>query len=203
MVREVGQEDRQRNGRDQDAVVEDVQQNVGPSLLREQELGHDSGEIAPLAATPASAVSTTETVQHAGLPCGDWGQTAVRNWLSARCPAPAGSITYRTYLRGGGGVWIRGVQGGNGCTSSPDVPRGKYNFRPACDMHDYAFWLMKHGQLKQSQRNLDEINSWFYTVLRYGVCGTYRGSDRSECERIAYSYMYAVQLFAGSPVAPV
>lgn len=157
------------------------------------------GLVLALSASSATAADTGQAKAAYGPGgCSDWGQTAVRNWMSGKCPAPGGVTTYTHRYTGDGGITVRGLRYGDGCTKSADRPRnGKFDFRPACDMHDYGFWLMQNGgYLKKSQANVNEINSWFGTVLRYGACGEYRGPARDDCQRLAKAYEYGVAAFA-------
>ncbi|MGQ0465498.1 MAG: phospholipase A2 [Sporichthyaceae bacterium] len=149
------------------------------------------------ATAPVAAASETATAYGPGG-CSDWGQTAVRNWLTGKCTPPAKAATYTHHYNGGGGVTVRGLKYGDGCTKVADRPgHGKFDFKPACDMHDYGFYLMQRGhRLKKSQMNVNEINSWFAAVLYYGECGQYRGEDRDECRRLAKKYAYGAAMFA-------
>ncbi|WP_051741456.1 phospholipase A2 [Streptomyces xylophagus] len=94
-----------------------------------------------------------------------------------------------------GGTWVRGITHDH-CTTAPDQPLG-YDFRPACDMHDYGYGLIGNtykGYSKYLSRykgiNVDAV---FYTALFTKTCGSY--FFKSPCRGLANTYYTAVTVF--------
>jgi YD repeat-containing protein len=75
------------------------------------------------------------------------------------------------------------------CTSSPDQPDG-FDFRPACDMHDYGYGVIATGYLSDDKKfAVDEV---FYTTLKEHTCPAYSAWERWACNADAWIYRQAV-----------
>ncbi|MER6345189.1 phospholipase A2 [Streptomyces sp. NPDC001595] len=92
----------------------------------------------------------------------------------------------------------------DGCsTPGPNISRPQgFDFRPACDMHDYGYGLIGNTYkgykyyLDRSQKA--NVDSTFYAVLKAYVCKAYSIWRQGSCLSIAYTYYKAVGL-AGNP----
>ncbi|MEU2062805.1 phospholipase A2 [Streptomyces sp. NPDC013455] len=80
------------------------------------------------------------------------------------------------------------------CTSSPDKPLG-FDFRAACDMHDYGYGLIGNtykGYKYYLDRNKkSNVDYAFHTTLRDYTCTAYR--KKGHCQAVALGYLKAVQ----------
>jgi len=96
------------------------------------------------------------------------------------------------------GYYVVGINHDH-CTSSPDKPSG-YDFRSACDMHDYGYGLIGNtykGYKYYLDRNKkSNVDNAFHTTLRDYTCSAYR--FKSVCRSIAYTYLKFVQRY-GNP----
>jgi hypothetical protein len=100
------------------------------------------------------------------------------------------------------GFKVRGINYDH-CTKSPDRP-ARFDFRPACDSHDYGYGLMTNQKKKYKYyldrtvwRKLD-VDTRFYITLRDKVCGGYFFLVRGACKKLAKVY-YAAVLAFGMP----
>ncbi|MEV5146916.1 phospholipase A2 [Streptomyces sp. NPDC052727] len=95
------------------------------------------------------------------------------------------------------GRWIMGIWHDH-CTHSLDKPFG-YDFRPACDAHDYAYGTIGNWYKDYARRMTPDkkgsADSEFYSLLKYQTCPGYW--DQSWCGFIAYIYRQGVRL--GNP----
>lgn len=84
------------------------------------------------------------------------------------------------------------------CTSSPDKPSG-FDFRTACDMHDYGYGLIgntyKNYTYYLDRNRKTQVDDLFYTTLRDSTCPKYRWS--STCKSVAWTYRQGVR--GGNP----
>ncbi|MFD7678263.1 phospholipase A2 [Streptomyces sp. NPDC060187] len=85
------------------------------------------------------------------------------------------------------------------CTSSPDKPGG-YDFRTACDGHDYAYgvignWYKRTSRYMNPNLKLD-ADAAFYDLLKNQTCPAYR--SQAICGWIAGTYHWAVR-WGGNP----
>lgn len=76
------------------------------------------------------------------------------------------------------------------CTSSPDQPDG-FDFRVACDMHDYGYGVIASGYLRYSQK--EAVDDLFYTTLTDHTCPAYSGWVRWMCYGDAWVYRQGVR----------
>lgn len=94
-----------------------------------------------------------------------------------------------------GGTSVRGISHDH-CTSAPDRPAG-YDFRAACDMHDYGYGLIGNtykNYYKYLSRNKGlAVDSVFYTALYNKTCSAY--FFKSACRSLANTYYVAVTVF--------
>ncbi|MEU6744272.1 phospholipase A2 [Streptosporangium sandarakinum] len=81
------------------------------------------------------------------------------------------------------------------CTSSPDKP-DNYDFRPACDMHDYGYGIiyLDQGWRKSKKYSVDAV---FYTTLRDYTCNAYPAKRRPVCRTYASQYYQFVRKYGG------
>ncbi|MEV0381188.1 phospholipase A2 [Nonomuraea sp. NPDC050643] len=106
------------------------------------------------------------------------------------------------WKRTASGFNVRGIAYDH-CTSSPDRPHN-FDFRPACDSHDYGYGLMANQKKKYKYyltrtyaRKLD-VDNRFYVTLRDKVCGGYNFLVRPVCKGWAKVYYKAVKKY-GTP----
>ncbi|WP_051789484.1 phospholipase A2 [Streptomyces sp. NRRL S-1022] len=96
------------------------------------------------------------------------------------------------------GYWVVGINHDH-CTQSPDKPSG-YDFRSACDMHDYGYGLIgntyKGYKYYLDRSKKSNVDNAFHTTLRDYTCSAYR--FKSVCRSIAYTYLKFVQRY-GNP----
>lgn len=90
------------------------------------------------------------------------------------------------------GYWVIGINHDH-CTSSPDKPSG-YDFRSACDMHDYGYGLIgntyKGYRYYLDRSKKSAVDDVFYTTLRDYTCSAYWA--KSWCRSIAWTYRKGV-----------
>ncbi|MBL3670500.1 phospholipase [Streptomyces sp. M2CJ-2] len=90
------------------------------------------------------------------------------------------------------GTKVRGINHDH-CTSAPDRPLG-YDFRPACDQHDYGYGTIGNsykGYYKYLSRNKGlNVDSVFWASLYTKTCSGYR--FKSICRSTANVYYAAV-----------
>ncbi|MEV0236012.1 phospholipase A2 [Nonomuraea sp. NPDC050786] len=103
------------------------------------------------------------------------------------------------WKRTASGFKVRGIDYDH-CTKSPDRPLG-FDFRPACDSHDYGYGLMTNQKKKYKYyldrttwRKLD-VDTRFYITLKDKVCGGYFFLVRGSCRKLAAVYYAAVMAF--------
>ncbi|MEQ4719281.1 phospholipase A2 [Nonomuraea sp. B19D2] len=90
------------------------------------------------------------------------------------------------------------------CTSAPDQPRylfWKYDFRVACDMHDYGYGLIGNTYkgyrwyLDRSKKS--QVDNLFFTTLAKKTCPKYSKLARPGCLQLAA--VYRVGVMKGKP----
>ncbi|WP_327235021.1 phospholipase A2 [Streptomyces sp. NBC_01317] len=90
-------------------------------------------------------------------------------------------------------LWVVGIKYDH-CTTSPDKPSG-YDFRSACDMHDYGYGLIgntyKGYRYYLDRSKKSNVDNAFHTTLRDYTCSAYR--VKRLCRSIAYGYYQAVK----------
>lgn len=91
------------------------------------------------------------------------------------------------------GKWIVGIYYDH-CTTAPDQPDG-FDFRPACDMHDYGYGLIATGYAKYAEK--ESVDDLFYITLKDHTCPAYSAWSRWACEADAWIYRQGVR--AGDP----
>ncbi|WP_200824816.1 phospholipase A2 [Nonomuraea solani] len=83
------------------------------------------------------------------------------------------------------------------CTSSADRPSG-FDFRPACDSHDYGYGLIgntyKGYKYYLDRSRKADVDSRFYITMRDKVCNGYFILVRGLCKKIAGAYWLGVRL---------
>ncbi|WP_229919221.1 phospholipase A2 [Streptomyces minutiscleroticus] len=93
------------------------------------------------------------------------------------------------------GTKVRGINHDH-CTSAPDRPLG-YDFRPACDQHDYGYGTIGNsykGYYKYLSRNKGlNVDGVFWTSLYTKTCNGY--FFKSPCRSTANLYYAAVTVF--------
>ncbi|MBT2231529.1 phospholipase A2 [Nonomuraea sp. NEAU-A123] len=86
------------------------------------------------------------------------------------------------------------------CTNAPDRPSG-FDFRPACDMHDYGYGLIgntyKHYKYYLDRYRKSQVDDVFYSTLKNWTCNAYFVLVRPVCRRWAWVYRQGVRL--GNP----
>ncbi|GIH99870.1 phospholipase A2 [Planobispora takensis] len=92
-------------------------------------------------------------------------------------------------------AWVVGIKHDH-CTSAPDKPSG-FDFRSACDMHDYGYGLIGNVYRHYIRwldigRKLD-VDSLFHVTLRDYTCPAYSKIKRPLCRSYAYTYWKAVK----------
>ncbi|GAA2638918.1 phospholipase A2 [Actinomadura fulvescens] len=85
------------------------------------------------------------------------------------------------------GFWVVVVKHDH-CTKSSDTPGG-FDFRPACDNHDYGRALMYRGYLPRKKKGA--IDSVFYTTMRDKTCPYYKAAA-ARCKGWAKDYYRGV-----------
>ncbi len=92
------------------------------------------------------------------------------------------------------------------CTTSPDIPKGVFDFRAACDSHDYGYgiiYLSRTDSWNKSKKGA--VDAVFYTILKDYTCNAYSNSKkmypswtyRQVCRQEAYSYYRGVSVMGG------
>ncbi|MET7462761.1 phospholipase A2 [Nonomuraea sp. NPDC005501] len=106
------------------------------------------------------------------------------------------------WKRTASGFKVRGIYYDH-CTSSPDKPHN-FDFRPACDSHDYGYGLIanrkKHYKyyLDNTRTRKLDVDNRFYITLRDKVCGGYFILVRPDCRAWAWTYYQFVKKY-GNP----
>ncbi|MFD9395450.1 phospholipase A2 [Streptomyces sp. NPDC060000] len=101
------------------------------------------------------------------------------------------------------GHWVVGINNDGCSTPGPNVskPLG-FNFRSACDMHDYGYGLIGNtykGYKYYLDRNKkSNVDNAFYTTMKTYSCNAYFITRRPACKSVAYAYYKAVGL-KGNP----
>ncbi|MEU8364759.1 phospholipase A2 [Nonomuraea sp. NPDC048882] len=113
-----------------------------------------------------------------------------------------GKFRKPAWKRTANGFKVRGITYDH-CTKSPDKPHN-FDFRPACDSHDYGYGLMANKKKKYKyyldntrSKKLD-VDNRFYITLRDKVCGGYFILVRPDCRAWAVVYHKFVKKF-GNP----
>ncbi|MEU4235078.1 phospholipase A2 [Nonomuraea sp. NPDC026600] len=111
-----------------------------------------------------------------------------------------GSWKKPDWKRTASGFKVRGIVHDHCTKPGPDRPLG-FDFRPACDSHDYGYGLMTN-QKKHYKYYLDrtlwrkaDVDTRFYITLKDKVCGGYFFLVRPSCKKLASVYYAAVLLF--------
>ncbi|MFG1964848.1 phospholipase A2 [Nonomuraea sp. NPDC049028] len=105
-----------------------------------------------------------------------------------------------SWKRTASGFKVRGIDYDHCTKPGADRPAG-FDFRPACDSHDYGYGLMtnqkKHYKyyLDRTLRRKADVDTRFYITLKDKVCGGYFFLVRGACRKIAAVYYAAVLLF--------
>ncbi|MFI9340338.1 phospholipase A2 [Streptomyces sp. NPDC052773] len=90
------------------------------------------------------------------------------------------------------GTKVRGIHEDH-CTTSPDAPLG-YNFRPACDQHDYGYGTIGNsykGYYKYLSRSKGlNVDGVFWNSLYWKTCSAYW--FKSTCRSLANTYFVFV-----------
>ncbi|MDX3458977.1 phospholipase A2 [Streptomyces sp. ME02-8801-2C] len=100
--------------------------------------------------------------------------------------------------------WVVGINNDGCSTPGPNVSRpGGFNFRTACDMHDYGYGLIGNTY-KGYRYYLDRskkaaVDNAFHTTMKTYSCKAYFITRRPACRTFAYAYYKAVGL-KGRPV---
>ena len=95
------------------------------------------------------------------------------------------------------GHWVVGINNDGCSTPGPNVSRPLgFNFRTACDMHDYGYGLIGNtykGYRYYLDRNKKaNVDNAFYTTMKTYSCKAYFITRRPACKAIAYTYYKAV-----------
>jgi fibronectin type 3 domain-containing protein len=100
----------------------------------------------------------------------------------------------RSSFQAGSGAWSAyGFDwANNGCSNSPDYPFG-YNFKPACDRHDFGYGNHRTVGLS-AERYRERIDGTLLWDLSR-MCGALPSGDRTTCLGIASIYYNAVRDF--------
>ncbi len=95
------------------------------------------------------------------------------------------------------GHWVVGILYDGCSTPGPNISRPLgYNFRTACDTHDYGYGLIGNTYkgykyyLDRSQKS--NVDGAFYTTMKTYSCKAYFITKRPKCYALAYSYYKAV-----------
>ena len=85
----------------------------------------------------------------------------------------------------------------DGCSTSPAYPGG-FNFKDACNRHDFGYRNYGKGSIKASpfDATREFVDNRFRSDLM-NECARYSGSARTDCEGYAQSYFLAVRTQAG------
>ncbi|MFJ9431885.1 phospholipase A2 [Streptomyces sp. NPDC101490] len=95
------------------------------------------------------------------------------------------------------GHWVVGINYDGCSTPGPNISRpGGFNFRSACDMHDYGYGLIGNTYkgyayyLDRSKKS--NVDNAFYTTMKTYSCKAYSLLRRGSCNSYAWSYYKAV-----------
>ncbi|MEV0198193.1 phospholipase A2 [Nonomuraea sp. NPDC050691] len=104
------------------------------------------------------------------------------------------------------GYWVVGVHH-DYCTGVPARPsRWKFDFRPACDMHDYGYGLIGNTYKKYKyyldRNRKSQVDDVFYVTMRDWTCPAYKGRYKGVkistiCKQYAWTYRQGVRF--GNP----
>lgn len=168
---------------------------TGPARPAQASAMEGAAAINDLGATGPPASDFTGEVS--GASAYPYHCSTATSWLwytKSGCAAWAAHYGWRApqWKRLPSGYWVVGVSHDH-CTSSPDKPSG-YDFRSACDMHDYGYGLIGNTYkgyayyLDRSRKS--QVDDVFYTTLRDFTCSAYRW--KSVCRGIAWTYRKGV-----------
>jgi YD repeat-containing protein len=107
------------------------------------------------------------------------------------------------WKRTASGFKVRGIVYDHCTKPGADRPLG-FDFRPACDSHDYGYGLMTNQRmhyryyLDRTWFRKADVDTRFFITLKDKVCGGYFFLVRPSCKRIAAVY-YAAVLTFGRP----
>ncbi|MFI5963934.1 phospholipase A2 [Streptomyces asoensis] len=101
------------------------------------------------------------------------------------------------------GHWVVGINNDGCSTPGPNVSRPLgFNFRTACDMHDYGYGLIgntyKGYKYYLDRSKKANVDSAFHTTMKTYSCKAYFITKRPACYSVAYAYYKAVGL-KGNP----
>lgn len=93
--------------------------------------------------------------------------------------------------------WVVGINNDGCSTPGPNVSKPKgFNFRSACDMHDYGYGLIgntyKGYKYYLDRSKKSNVDNAFHTTMKTYSCKKYGVMSRPECEGWAYAYYKAV-----------
>ncbi|MFD9522295.1 phospholipase A2 [Streptomyces sp. NPDC059979] len=131
----------------------------------------------------------------------DWAMRWIW-WQGADCVTRVAHYGWRdpSWRQTPNGRWVMGIHYDH-CTNALDAPWG-FNFRAACDAHDYAYGTIGNVY-KNYPRRMDtskklDADGEFYSLLRNQTCTRYWA--RSLCNTTAWSYHWAVSgRYGGNP----
>ncbi|MFD1538949.1 phospholipase A2 [Nonomuraea guangzhouensis] len=114
-----------------------------------------------------------------------------------------GTWRYPDWKRTASGFKVMGIVYDHCTKPGPDRPTG-FDFRPACDSHDYGYGLIHNKKmgylyyLDPTHARKVDVDTRFYITLKDKVCGGYFILVRGACRKIAAVYYMAVLKF-GNP----
>ncbi|MFF9048070.1 phospholipase A2 [Streptomyces parvulus] len=99
--------------------------------------------------------------------------------------------------------WVVGINNDGCSTPGPNVSKPKgFNFRTACDMHDYGYGLIgntyKGYKYYLDRSKKSNVDNAFHTTMKTYSCKKYSAIARPECNGWAWVYYKAVGL-KGNP----
>lgn len=101
------------------------------------------------------------------------------------------------------GNWVVGINNDGCSTPGPNISKpGGFNFRSACDMHDYGYGLIgntyKGYKYYLDRSKKSNVDNAFHTTMATYSCKAYFILSRPDCYSYAYVYYKAVGL-KGNP----
>ncbi|MFE6223406.1 phospholipase A2 [Streptomyces sp. NPDC057854] len=141
------------------------------------------GEITDTQANPRYCSAATDWLWYLKRGCASW--VAHYGWKSP------------TYKWTPTGKRVMGVNGDGCSTPGPNIHRPNgYNFRAACDMHDYGYGLIGNTYksypyyLDRSKKS--NVDNAFHTTMKTHSCKAYWWGTRWKCHNNAWLYYKAV-----------
>lgn len=97
------------------------------------------------------------------------------------------------------GHWVVGINNDGCSTPGPNISKpGGFNFRTACDMHDYGYGLIgntyKGYKYYLDRSKKSNVDNAFHTTMKKYSCKAYFITKRPKCNGIAWAYYKAVGL---------